>query len=133
MPDYHVVIEGGEITVLAVPGDPLRVLYEFVEFTRRPGICHFEFRPIVPVMPPNGMLPKEITVHMIPKGETFPSDPSAVKALTRVYGLEPARMPDVLTPDIIPSIVVGVNTTPFTSAGGVDVDARWRAVVTYPG
>lgn len=133
MPDYHVVIEGGEITVLAVPGDPLRVLYEFVEFTRRPGICHFEFRPISPVMPPNGMLPREFSVHMIPRGETFPTGPLAIKALTRVYGLEPTRLPDLLSPDIIPSTVVGVNTTPFTSASGLDFDANWMAVVTYPG
>ena len=129
---YDIIIVGGDITILPIPGDPLRVIYEFVDVQIRPGICHFEFKPTSPILPPGGMLPTSISVHFLPKTEAFPTDPIAVKSIQRAYGLEPAKGPDTLVPDFIPSTVVGVSTINYTSASGLPVDGHWQAVVTYP-
>lgn len=129
---YDMIIVGGTIRILPLPGEPLRAVYQFVEVRISRGISHFEFRPVNPVLLPGRILPSTISVHMRKPGESIPTDAASIKALTYVYGLESVAKPDTLSPDIIPPTVVGVDTTKFTSESGEEMDINWVAVVSYP-
>ena len=132
MPEpYFIILPGGEFEAIPRPGEPQRIVYAFQSLKVDEGITHLTFVPTMDEIPEGALLPETISVHCLPKGQEFPTDPNQIYSLQTTWGQEPVPADGPFTKGLPQPVVVGVNTEAITSATGVKNTAVWKALLKY--